>query len=85
MTPTELHLLVLYRTAAVRLDEICSTYMNLKPRQAEALAAKNALGVPTFRLRESQKAPRMVKLNDLAEFIDSRAAAARENWETSQV
>lgn len=85
MTHTELTLLALHRSPAIRLDSICTAYMNLTPKRAEVLASLNTLGIPTFRMRDSQKAPRLVLVSDLAAFMDERSAKAREQWETSQV
>lgn len=85
MTPTEISLLAIHRSPTVRLDEICDKYLNVNVRQARQLAARNALGLPTFRLSPSQKAPVMVSIVELAKFIDAKANAARDSWETSQV
>lgn len=85
MTKTEIALLAIYRTPAVRLDDICERYLNMAPRTANERAAMNMLSVPTFRVGTSRKAPRMVHIADLAEFIDAQAGAAKQDWTTSQV
>lgn len=41
-------------------------------------AAVNQLPVPTFRASESQKAPRLVHVDDLARWLDEQRARARE-------
>jgi len=85
MTKTELALLATYRTPAVRLNDVCLEYRNLDVRRANRLASLNRLEFPTFRLHDSQRAPRMVALGELAKFIDERAADAQRSWATSQV
>jgi hypothetical protein len=85
MTKTEIALLAVYRMPAVRLDDICEKYLNMTPRHANERAAMNMLGIPTFRIGVSRKAPRMVHIEDLARFIDASAATAKQDWETSQV
>lgn len=85
MTKTEIALLAVYRTPAVRLDEICDKYLNMTPKHANERAAMQLLGVPTFRIGPSRKAPRMVHIEDLARFIDASARTAKEDWAASQV
>lgn len=85
MSKTELELLALHRSPVVRLEDICRPYMNLEYPQARDRAALNSLGVPTFRLRESRKAPLLVRVSDLASFIDTQADAADHEWRKSQV
>lgn len=73
MSPTEVQLLAVHRSPAVRLEDICQSYLNLDYRQARDLAASGKLGIPTFRLRDSRKAPLLVRIRELAEFIDQQA------------
>lgn len=53
--------------------------------EAAKLAAVNDLPFPTFRLRDSRKAPLMVRVVDLAAHIDSTSKCAKESWENSKV
>ncbi len=82
---TETTLLQQFGAPVVRLEDVCQQYMDLPIKRANERAALNMLGIPTFRLSASRKAPRMIKLTDLAEHIDTTAAEARKQWETSQV
>lgn len=52
------------------------TSAELAEREAGALT----LPVPWFRLNDSQKSKRMVHLTDLADYIDTCAARAREEF-----
>ncbi|MCS2150757.1 pyocin activator PrtN family protein [Scandinavium manionii] len=67
-----------YETPAVPLSEICEKYLGIKPATAEKKALLGELLLPTFRLAESQKAPRLVHLQDLAELIDLKRKEAKE-------
>ncbi|MDR6298234.1 pyocin activator PrtN family protein [Pantoea dispersa] len=66
-----------YETATVPLSQVCEKYFGLKAATAERKAAENKLPIPTFRTAESQKAPRMVHISDLAEFIDRQRAESK--------
>ena len=59
-----------YETATVPLSQVCEKFFGLKSAPAERKASENKLPIPTFRTADSQKAPRMVHISDLAEFID---------------
>ena len=85
MSPTEMQLIATLRSPVVRLDAICDTYLNMPIHRANDMASMHMLSVPTFRLSDSRKAPRMVKVSDLAELIDTQAAQARAHWENSQL
>lgn len=85
MTPTEFQLFVTYRDTVIPVDRICEKYLNLTPPEARRRALLNKLPFPTFRVVESQKAPIMVKLTDLASHIDRKHKQAEQSWERSQV
>lgn len=85
MTPTEFQLFVQYRDTVIPVDNICEKYLNLTPPEARRRALLNKLPFPTFRMVQSQKAPLMVKLTDLAAHIDKQHESAQESWEHSQV
>lgn len=70
---------------AVPLEEICEQYFGLSKEKANAKASVNELPVPTFRAAESQKAPRLVHVDDLAKLLDAMRAKATQDWERSQV
>ena len=85
MTDTEIALIAVHRTPVIPLDAICKEQFNLSPVEARREAALNRLPVPTFKLRDSARAPFMVHAKALAEFIESQAAAASAAWERSQL
>lgn len=71
--------------ATVPLSHICLSEFGLSYTVALKQAARNELPVPTFKMRDSQRAPLMVTVADLAAYIDARAGEAQESWQRSQV
>lgn len=58
--------------AVVSLDK-CLEYTSYSTiSEANRAASEGRLDLPTFRLSESQKAPRFVSIRDLAEYIDEK-------------
>jgi hypothetical protein len=84
MTPSEAALAARFGGPAAPLADVCQTYFGLDYKAARERAAANRLPVTTFRLTDSQKAPLMVHITDLAAYIDATHAAARKEWEKSQ-
>lgn len=67
-----------FETAVVHLSQIAEKYLGLRPSTAEQKAAEGKLSLPTFRVGDTQKAPRMVHISDLAEHIDRRRTEAKK-------
>jgi hypothetical protein len=84
MTPTELSLIALYGPA-VPLEAVCKVYFGLSYEEARRAAGTNDLPVPTFRLRDSAKAPLLMHTAELAAWIDKTAADSEAEWAKSQV
>lgn len=85
MTPTELKLTAIHKGPVARLSDISRQYLGMEYAEAAKLAAVNDLPFPTFRLRDSRKAPLMVRVVDLAAHIDAVSECAKESWDNSQV
>ena len=78
---TELMLMFQYDgQPAIKLDE-CLDHLGYSKVEANRYAGLNRLPIPTFRLRDSQKSPRMVHVKDLAAHIDNQHALAKLDWE----
>lgn len=84
MTPTEIMLLATYRSPVVKLDDICDRWFNLSRTEARRRAALHTLPVPAWRATDSQKAPFLVGVVELGEFIDAKAIEANRAWAKSQ-
>ncbi|CAI0754571.1 MULTISPECIES: pyocin activator PrtN family protein [Serratia] len=70
-----------YEKSNIPLSEIAERYLGLKPATAEQKAAEGKLPIATFRVGNTQKAPRLVHVEDLATLIDQRRKAAKEELE----
>lgn len=77
---TVLLLLAKYERSPVPLGEVCEEFFGIKEKQAAMLAAAQSLPVPTFKLRESERAKWMVDLRDLAEHIDNKRRQALNDY-----
>lgn len=64
-----------FETASIPLSDVCEKYFGMKPATADKKAALGQLPIPTFRAGESQKAPRMIHIQDLADYIEKQRAA----------
>ena len=69
----------------VPLDDIAAEFFGISAKEANDLANKEELPVPTFRARESRKAPRLVHVTDLARWFDAQRAKALQEWRKAQI
>jgi|TARA_B110001469_G_scaffold106271_1_gene106025 hypothetical protein len=76
---TEVMLLMKYDSPVIRLND-CLTELGLQKADANRRASEYSLPVPTFRMRDSQKSPRLIHIKDLAEYIDRQHQEAKETW-----
>lgn len=81
---TAFALLARFESPTVKLEDICGEYFGMTKDVAYHRAGLNDLPVPTFRAADSQKAPRLVHVDDLAKWLDEQRAAARVEWERSK-
>ena len=81
---TAFALLARFESPTVKLEDICDEFFGMARDKAYQRAALNELPVPTFRAGDSQKAPRMVHVDDLAKHLEEQRAAARAEWERSK-
>lgn len=70
-----------YGTPTVPLNQVCEKYFGLSAKTAEKRAQLGELPIPTFRGTDSQKAPRLVSLQDLAQHLDSQRLKGIELFE----
>lgn len=67
--------------AELPLEEVAPRFFGISPRTAGARASAQALPVPAYRAGDSQKCPWLVSAADLASYLDTRRAEAREMWQ----
>lgn len=82
---TAFALMACYKSALIPLETVGSEYLGLGKREVNEQAARNRLPFPAIRLSDSNKAPRFVRVEELANWIDHQAAAAQKCWLQSQV
>jgi hypothetical protein len=78
-------LMARFEQPAIPLSVVCEEYFGLSIHEANRAASLNRLPVPTFRVGTSQRAPRMVHVEDLATLIDRRRQEATKAWLNSQI
>ena len=77
-------LLARFGSPTVELKAISQEFFGYTPKTAESKAKANALPVPTFKLRDSERSPSLVNISDLAAYIESRYKESRKDWEIIQ-
>lgn len=70
-----------FGTADIPLETVAKKYLNLDASQAKRQASVQSLPLPCYRAG-SQKAPWLVRITDLADFLDKQRAAAKKDWES---
>ncbi|CCN48924.1 conserved hypothetical protein [Vibrio nigripulchritudo MADA3029] len=78
---TNFALLARFGSPTVPLKEICNEFFGITPKTAEERAKACDFPIPTFKLRESQRCPTMVKVEDLAQYIDKQYEVAQKEWQ----
>ncbi|WP_114787332.1 pyocin activator PrtN family protein [Vibrio tetraodonis] len=64
----------------IALNEICVDYLGITPKTANQRAKAANLPFPTFKLRDSERAPYMVDTSELASYLESQMKAAKDEW-----
>ncbi|WP_151994676.1 pyocin activator PrtN family protein [Buttiauxella massiliensis] len=78
-------LLAEFGTPTIPLADVCEKYFGLKPATAEKKASMGEFAVPTFRASDSQKAPRMIHIQDLADHLESQRQKGIDFFKLMQV
>lgn len=81
---TNFALLARFESPFVQLKVISKEFLGITPVTAEAQAKACALPFPTCKLRDSERSPTMVKIEDLATYIDKKYEAAQQEWQSVQ-
>jgi hypothetical protein len=67
--------------SVISVEELCRDYFShMKPEQFVRQAESGAIPLPILRMTDSQKSAKGVALQDLADFLDARRAAARKEF-----
>ncbi|SET78188.1 pyocin activator PrtN family protein [Thalassotalea agarivorans] len=68
----------------IPLEELAQSVLGLSINVAKRRAKSCELPFPTVKLNDSQKAPYLVSINDLANYIEGRCNTARIEWNKLQ-
>ena len=79
---TSFALLARFGSPTVDLKVVCQEFFGITPKTAEQRVKACDFPVPTFKLRDSKRCPTLVKVEDLAAFIDKKYAEAKEEWQS---
>lgn len=71
-------LMAQYEKATIPLEDFCEEYLSFSIDTAKRKHNAGELGLPLFRFGDSQKSALCVRVQDLAEYIDNKASAARQ-------
>lgn len=66
--------------ADIPLEDVAKKYLDLSYAEASRRAARCELPFPAYRPGGTQKSPWLVRLSDLAEWLDQQAEKARKEW-----
>lgn len=77
---TKFALLARFENPTVELKQISQEFFGITPKTAEQRAKACDFPVPTFKLRDSERSPSLIKIEDLAAYIDERHSMAKCDW-----
>lgn len=69
-----------FRNPTVELKQVSQEFFGITSRTAEQRAKACDFPVPTFKLRDSERSPSLIKIEDLAAYIDKRHSEAKQDW-----
>lgn len=67
-----------FNTPTIPLSQIAEKYLGMTIATANKKANCGELALPSFRLDQGQKAPRIVHIQDLADYIDEKRLEAKK-------
>jgi hypothetical protein len=62
---TNFALLARFQTPVIELKKVCEEFFGIKPKTAEQKAKGCDFSIPTFKLRDSERSPTLIKIEDL--------------------
>ena len=81
MLTTELMLYGKYKTPVIKLEECCKEITGLSYKKACEYINNGDFPFPVSRAYSSKRAPYLVHIRDLAQYLDETFASAREDHE----
>lgn len=81
---TNFALLARFGSPSIQLEEVCEEFFGITVKTAKQRIKGQNFPVPTFRLTESERAPVLIQVEDLAKYIDTRYSEALAEWQSVQ-
>lgn len=75
-------LLARFESPTVELKAVSQEFFGITPKTAEQKAKACEFPVPTFKLRDSERSPTLIKVKDLATYIEKRYELAKTDWQS---
>lgn len=75
-------LLARFESPTVELKAVSQEFFGITPKTAEQKAKACDFPVPTFKLRDSERSPTLIKVEDLATYIEKRYELAKTDWQS---
>lgn len=72
-----------FGTTVVPLKDISEEFLGITPKTANTRANTGEIEIPVFQLRVSTKSPYLVKIEDLAFYIDDCHRKAKAEWKSA--
>lgn len=82
---TQFALLARFGSSTVELKEISKEFFGITPKTAEQRAKACDFPLPTFKLRDSERSPTLIKIEDLAAHIDTQYEQAKNEWQSVNI
>ncbi|MDH5933264.1 MULTISPECIES: pyocin activator PrtN family protein [Vibrio] len=75
-------LLARFESPTVELKTVSQEFFGITPKTAEQKAKACDFPVPTFKLRDSERSPTLIRVEDLAMYIEKRYELAKTDWQS---
>ncbi|NOH21444.1 pyocin activator PrtN family protein [Vibrio cyclitrophicus] len=75
-------LLARFASPTVELKAVSQEFFGITPKTAEQKAKACDFPVPTFKLRDSERSPTLIRVEDLAMYIEKRYELAKTDWQS---
>jgi len=71
-----------YGKAVIDLKDVCDDVFGVKIKTAEQQIKALTFPIVTFKLRDSERCPTQIHIEDLANYIDECRTKAQEEWQS---
>lgn len=69
-----------FGSPVVELRHISEEFFGVSPKTAQQRVNACEFPIPAFRMEDSQRSPSLVRIDDLASYLEKRYEAAKTEW-----